>query len=135
LDFIPILKNYRNAKHLAGHFAQRKSVLPGVETQWHSGGCSADVPGREMVLARTWLQRRVFCRASRWSGAATAAAPMSPGVTWWQRTHGCRGIKMQRPDVLGRDVVVAHTWLQRRGFARSQDAAAQRWLQRQCPQA
>jgi hypothetical protein len=135
LDFFPILKNYRNAGHFAGCFAQRKSVLPGIEMQWRSGGCSTDVPGHDVVAARTWLQRRAFFRVSRCSGAAAAAALMSPGVTWWRRAHGCRGIKTQLPDVPGREVAAAHTWLQRQVFARSQDAAAQRRLQRQCPQA
>jgi hypothetical protein len=119
LDFFPILKNYRNAGRFAGHFAQRKSILPGVEMQWRSGGYSADVPGRDVLAARTWLQRWAFCQASSRSSAAAAAAPMFPGVTWWRRTHGCRGIKTQRPNVPGRDVARAHTWLQCRGFARS----------------
>ncbi len=64
-------------------------VLPGVETQRRSGGCSANVPRRDVAAAHTWLQRRAFCQASRCSGAAAAAAPMSPGVTWRRRTHGC----------------------------------------------
>jgi hypothetical protein len=130
LDFFPILKNYRNAGRFSRRFAQRKSVFPGIKMQWCSGGCSANVPGRDVVAARTWLRRRAFCRASRCSGAAAAAAPMSPGVTWRRRAHGCRGIKMQQPDVPRRDVVAAHTWLERRGFARSQDAVAQQQLQR-----
>jgi hypothetical protein len=56
LDFFPILKNYRNAGRFTRRFAQRKSVLPGIEMQWHSGGCSADVPGCDVVAAHTWLQ-------------------------------------------------------------------------------
>lgn len=58
----------------------------------------------------------------------------SPGMTWWRHAHSCRGIKTQWPDVPGCDVVAVHTWLQCQGFARSQDAAAQWRLQRQCPQ-
>jgi hypothetical protein len=120
---------------LPGVFAQLKSILPGGKMQWHSGGCSTNVPGHDVVAARTWLQHQVFCWASRHSGAAAAAAPMSPGVTWRQRVHGCRGVKTQRPNVSRHDVAAVHTWLQRWGFARSQDTAAQRRLQRQCPQA
>jgi hypothetical protein len=60
LDFFPILKNYYNAGHFPGRFGQRKSILPGVKTQWHSGGCSADVPGRDVVAASTWLQCQAF---------------------------------------------------------------------------
>ncbi len=118
-----------------GILPKGKSVLPGVEMQWHSGGCSADAPGHDVVAVRTWLQRQAFCRASRRSGAAAAAAPMSPGLTWRRRAHNCRSVKTQRPNVLGHDMVAAHTWLQRRGFARRRDAAAQQRLQRQCPQA
>jgi hypothetical protein len=81
LDFFPILKNYRDAGHFARCFVQHKSILPGVKTQWRSGGCSANVPGRDMVAARTWLQHRAFRRASRCSSAVVAAAPMAPGVT------------------------------------------------------
>jgi hypothetical protein len=64
-------------------------VLPGVKMQRCSGGCSANVPRHDVAVAHTWLQRRAFCQASRCSGAVAAAAPMSPGVTWWRRTHGC----------------------------------------------
>jgi hypothetical protein len=135
LDFFPILKNYRNAGHFAGRFAQHKSVLLGIKMQWRSGSCSANVLGRDVVAARTWLQRRAFCWVSKCSGTAAAAALMSPGVKWWRRTHGCRGIKTQQPDVPGHDVAAVHTWLLRRGFARSRDAAVQRRLQCQCPQA
>ncbi len=119
----------------AGHFSQHKSILLGVEVQWCSVGCSTDVPGCDVVAARTWLQPRVFCQVSRCSGAAAAAVPMSLGVTWQRHVHGCRGIKMQQPDVPGHDVAAAHTWLQHWGFARSRDAAAQWRLQHQCPQA
>ncbi len=58
-------------------------------------------------------QRKSVLRASRRSGAAAAAAPMSPGMTWRRRTHGCSA----------------------GCFARRQDAAMQRRLQRQCPRA
>ncbi len=133
--FFPILKNYCNAGHFAGCFSQHESILPGVETQWCSGGCSTNVSGLDVVVAHTWLQRRAFLRASRCSGAGAAAALMSPGVTWGRHAPGCRGIKTQQPDVPGHDVAAAHTWLQCRGFARSRDAAAQWRLQRQCPQA
>jgi hypothetical protein len=112
----------------------RKSILPGIKMQWRSGSCSADVPGHDMVAARTWLQCGALRRVSRCSGAAAAAAPMSPGVMWRQRTHGCRGVKTQQPDVPGHDMAVVHTWLQRWDFPRSQDAVVQWWLQRQCPQ-
>jgi hypothetical protein len=73
---------------------------------------------------------KAFCRASRCSGAAAAAAPMSPGVTWW-RAHMAAapgispGVKTQRrsrscsANVPRHDVVAAHAWLQGR-----QDAAA-----------
>jgi hypothetical protein len=87
-------------------------VLPGVETQWCSDGCSANVPRRDVAVAHTWLQCRAFCQASRRSSAAAAAAPMSLGVTWRRHTHGCST-----------------------SFARRQDAAAQRQLQRQRPRA
>jgi hypothetical protein len=60
LDFFLILKNYPNAGHFAGRFSQRKSVLPGVETQWHSSSCRADVPGHDVVVACTWLQHQAF---------------------------------------------------------------------------
>jgi hypothetical protein len=60
LDIFPILKNYRNAGHFSGHFAQRKSVFPGVEMQWRSGSCSANVPGHDVVAMGTWLQCWAF---------------------------------------------------------------------------
>jgi hypothetical protein len=54
------LKNYRNAGRFGGRFSQRKSILPGIKMQWRSGSCSADVPGCDVVAARTWLQRQMF---------------------------------------------------------------------------
>ncbi len=33
-------------------------VLPGIKTQRRSGGCSADVPGRDMAAVRARLQGR-----------------------------------------------------------------------------
>jgi hypothetical protein len=71
-------------------------VLPGVETQRRSGGCSANVPRRDVAAAHTWLQCQAFCQALR-CGTAVAAAPMSPGVTWRQRTHGCSAGFCQAP--------------------------------------
>jgi hypothetical protein len=64
-------------------------VLPGVEMQRRSGGCSANVPRRDVAAAHTWLQRRAFCQASRCSNAVAATALMSSGMTWQRRTHGC----------------------------------------------
>ncbi len=65
------------------------------------------------VLPGIFPRVKAFCRASRCSGAAVAAVPISPGMTWWQRAHGCSA----------------------RHFSGCQDAAAQWRLQRQCPQA
>jgi hypothetical protein len=62
---------------------------PGVEMQQRSGGCSTNVPRRDVAVAHIWLQRRAFYQALRHSGTVAAAAPMSPGVMWWQCTHGC----------------------------------------------
>jgi hypothetical protein len=64
-------------------------VLPGVETQRRSSGCSTNVPRRDVAAAHTWLQCRAFCQASRCSSTAATAVLMSPGVTWWRCTHGC----------------------------------------------
>ncbi len=73
--------------------AAAPGVLPGVKTQRRSGGCSADIPGRDMAGVHTWLQRRIL-----------------PGVKMQRRSGGCSA------DVPGREAVAAGAWLQCRAF-------------------
>jgi hypothetical protein len=68
-------------------------VLPGVKTQQCSGGCSANVPGRDVAAAHTWLQGQI-----------------SPGDEMQQRSGGCSA------NVFGREVVAACARLQCRAF-------------------
>jgi hypothetical protein len=76
--------------------AAAPGILPGVEMQQRSCGCSADVPGRDVVAAHTWLQRRIL-----------------PGVEMQWRSGGCSA------DVPGHEVVVARARLQCRVFRRA----------------
>jgi hypothetical protein len=73
--------------------AAAPGVLPGVKMQWRSDGCSANVPGRDMAAAHTWLQRRIL-----------------PGAKMQRRSGGCSA------DVPGHEVVVARARLQCRAF-------------------
>jgi hypothetical protein len=75
--------------------------------QLRSGGCSAHVPRGDMLAAQSLLQCRAFCQVLRRSCAATAAAPMSPGVTWQRRTHGCSTGFCQAPRRSGTAAVAA----------------------------
>lgn len=75
--------------------------------QRRSGGCSANVPRGDVAVAHTWLQCRTFCQVSRRSGAAAAAAPMSPGVMWQWYTHGCSAGFCQAPRRSGAVAVAA----------------------------
>ncbi len=71
-------------------------ILPGIEMQRRSSGCSADVPGRDVAVAHTWLQHWI-----------------SPGVEMQQRSDGCSA------NVPGRKVVTARARLQCRVFCRA----------------
>jgi hypothetical protein len=104
--------------------------LPGVETQRRSGGCSANVPRRDVAVVHTWLQHRAFCQASRHSGAAAAAGPMSPGVTWRRCTHGCSTGFCQAPRCSGAAAVAAQMSPGRRWWRRLHGCSAGNFARR-----
>ncbi len=105
-------------------------VLPGVETQRRSCGYSTNVPRRDVAAAHTWLQCEEFCQALRRSSTAAAAAPMSPGVTWQQRTHGCSARFCQAPSRSGAAVVAALMSLGMRWWRRTHGCSAGRFAGR-----
>ncbi len=102
-------------------------VFPGVETQQRSGGCSVNVPRCDMAAAHTWLQHRAFCQALRRSGTAATAVPMSMGMMWWRRTHGCSAGFRQAPRRSGAAAVAAPMSLGMRWWRRTHGCSAGRF--------